>query len=123
MLLDNNLALLLDAIEGGAIAVFSLFPPLVTGCLPRVGSAVRGVTEGLDEMGLADARTGRARVFFERASPPLVTLFLSEVACRVCDRGFFGAGPVSSADDNGRGGTPITGTREPRNGARMEFSG
>ena len=76
MLLDNSLALRRDAIEGGAIVVFSLRPDLVTGCLPRIGRAVRGAAVGLDE-GLADARTGRARVLLVRASPTATCLGFS----------------------------------------------
>ena len=99
--------------------MFSLLPDLVEVCFPRVVGAFRVVLlllllvvveaaavvvgrEGL-VIGLEDTRTGREPAFFIRVSG--LTFSLSACACLLCDLGFLGAGPASSAEDSGRGAT------------------
>ena len=100
--------------------MFSLLPDLVEVCFPRVVGAFRVVVvvllllllvlveavvvgrEGL-VIGLEDTRTGREPAFFIRVSG--LTFSFSACACLLCDLGFFGAGPASSAEDSGRGAT------------------
>ena len=99
--------------------MFSLLPDLVEVCFPRVVGAFRVVLlllllvvveaavvvvgrEGL-VIGLEDTRTGREPAFFIRVSG--LTFSFSKCACLLCDLGFLGAGPASSAEDSGRGAT------------------
>lgn len=100
--------------------MFSLLPDLVEVCFPRVVGAFRVVLllllllvvveaaavvvgrEGL-VIGLEDTRTGREPAFFIRVSG--LTFSFSACACLLCDLGFLGAGPASSAEDSGRGAT------------------
>lgn len=99
--------------------MFSLLPDLVEVCFPRVVGAFRVVLlllllvvveaavvvvgrEGL-VIGLEDTRTGREPAFFIRVSG--LTFSFSTCACLLCDLGFLGAGPASSAEDSGRGAT------------------
>lgn len=77
-LFERSLALRLAAKAGGGMALFSPRPLLVAGGFwLAAADGSRSGKEGLDEMTLADASTGRERAFFKRVSAPAVCLALS----------------------------------------------